>query len=351
MINNLTIQYNSLTHYKNIFDNNDDPKKMEQLVWMHEQNLLHKSYYSIFVDEASNTPAALYAVFPVVFKKFNEKITAVQSIDTITDINYRGQGLFKKLAIDCYNNAKADGIEFVYGFPNANSAPGFFKSLGWKPIAEVPFLIKPINLLYPLQYKLKKKFPFQIKLNLGLKWMLGNKAKKYQMAEMPMFNDTYNELWQKYATTFSIGVNRDAAYMNWRISNNPTQKYIVQSFSINNKLVAVFILSIKEEKHQGKIGYVIDTIFDPAYETDVPHLFNAAIKKNFYSAGVDVVLAWCFPHSNNYKQYRANGFYNLPQKLQPIKLFFGANNFNEKNNETFFDKKNWYISYADSDTV
>jgi hypothetical protein len=351
MSENLILTHNSLTLYEQIFENNNDPKIKQRLEWMHENNPAKKKYFSIYLDEKANRPAALYAVFPVIFKSFTDKINAVQSIDTITDINYRGMGLFKKLALDCYKNASEDGVNFVYGFPNEQSAPGFFKSLGWKPIAEVPFLIKPVNIFYPLQYKLKKNIPFRLNLNLGLKWLLSAPKNKYIINDLPQFDEAYNELWQKFATTFNIGVNRDADYMNWRIANHPTEKYIVKSFKIADTLAAVFVLSVKAEKHSGKIGYILDVIYDPAYISDIAYLFHKTIKEEFYKAKVDIILAWCFNHSQNYSIYKRNGFFDIPKKLQPIQLFFGANNFLDKDNKTFFEKKNWYLSYCDSDTV
>jgi Acetyltransferase (GNAT) domain len=351
MSENLALTHNSIELYEQIFNNNNDPKNIERLNWMHENNPLKKRYFSVYLDTVLNRPAALYAVFPVIFKSFGKKVNAVQSIDTITDVNYRGMGLFKKLAIDCYNNAKNDGMAFVYGFPNDQSAPGFFKSLGWKPIAEVPFLVKPINIFYPLKYKLKKNIPFYINLNLGLKWLFSKNKAKYIAKDIIHFDEQYDALWDKYSATFKNCVERNAVYMNWRITNHPTEKYIVKSFSVANKLIAVFVLSIKEDKHNGKIGYIIDTIFDPDYSADMDYLFHHAIKKTFYAARADMILAWCFDHSQNYPLYSKNSFFKLPPRLQPIKLFFGACNFINKDDEQFFDKKNWYLSYCDSDTV
>jgi Acetyltransferase (GNAT) domain len=336
MSENLVLTHNSIELYEQIFNNNNDPKNTERLKWMHENNPLKKRYFSVYLDTVLNRPAALYAVFPVIFKSFGKKVNAVQSIDTITDVNYRGMGLFKKLAVDCYNNAKNDGMAFVYGFPNDQSAPGFFKSLGWKPIAEVPFLIKPINIFYPLKYKLKKNIPLYINLNLGLKWFFSGNKSKYIAKDIILFDEQYDALWNKYSATFKNCVER---------------KYIVKSFSIADKLIAVFVLSIKEDKHNGKIGYIIDTIFDPDYSADMDYLFHHAIKKTFYAARADMILAWCFDYSQNYSLYSKNGFFKLPPRLQPIKLFFGACNFINKDDDQFFDKKNWYLSYCDSDTV
>ncbi len=93
--------------------------------------------------------------------------------------------------------------------------------------------------------------------------------------------------------------------MNWRIANHPMEKYIIKSFSKNDKLVeSVFILAIKERKHNGKIGDVIDTIFDSQYKIDIPALFRKAVKDSFYNTKVDILLAWCFEHSQNFDLYK-----------------------------------------------
>ena len=50
---------------------------------------------------------------------------------TMISKNYRQQGLFTKLAIENYNIASTLEIDFIMGFPNETSAPGFKKRLNW----------------------------------------------------------------------------------------------------------------------------------------------------------------------------------------------------------------------------
>jgi hypothetical protein len=79
----------------------------------------------------SNEPAAYYGVFPC-FVEFNgKKILAAQSGDTMTHPSHGGKGLFTTLAKLTYELATQKGIEFVFGFPNDNSYPGFVKKLNW----------------------------------------------------------------------------------------------------------------------------------------------------------------------------------------------------------------------------
>lgn len=79
----------------------------------------------------SNEPAAYYGVFPVKAQYENKEFLAAQSGDTMTHPDHRGKGLFITLAKMTYELAKQNGVEFIFGFPNQNSYPGFVKKLNW----------------------------------------------------------------------------------------------------------------------------------------------------------------------------------------------------------------------------
>lgn len=84
-------------------------------------------YLAYHGDEA----IAFYAVFPIFVTDGDSRIVAAQSGDTMTHPNHQGKGLFTRLARKTYEAAAAEGVAFVFGFPNANSYPGFTKKLGW----------------------------------------------------------------------------------------------------------------------------------------------------------------------------------------------------------------------------
>jgi hypothetical protein len=115
------------------------------------------------------TPAAFYGVYscPLIFNK--ERFHAAQSGDTMTHKDHMGKGLFTLLAQKTYELAKELGVDFVFGFPNNNSFPGFQKKLDWKfkeqlkeyrlKVATIPLckLVKRIGILKPL-YNLYTRF-------------------------------------------------------------------------------------------------------------------------------------------------------------------------------------------------
>lgn len=95
----------------------------------------HIAYYD-------GTPVAAYSVFRQELKGYN----AAQSADTMTDTRHRHKGLFMELARITYLAAQQEGIDFVFGFPNENSLPGF-KKLGWQFAGNLKKLELKINTL------------------------------------------------------------------------------------------------------------------------------------------------------------------------------------------------------------
>ncbi len=118
-------------------------------------------------------PAGYYGVFPCFVEYNGKKYLAAQSGDTMTHPKHTGKGLFTSLAKKTYELAALEGIEFVFGFPNDNSYPGFVKKLNWIhkenmveyfiPIKTIPFagLVKKFRFLYPLfKFYLNSIFSF-----------------------------------------------------------------------------------------------------------------------------------------------------------------------------------------------
>lgn len=77
------------------------------------------------------TLAAHYACIPVEACVRGERTRVLLSLNTATDPDYQGRGLFTTLAQRTYEAGAAQGFSAVYGVANANSTPGFLKKLGF----------------------------------------------------------------------------------------------------------------------------------------------------------------------------------------------------------------------------
>ncbi len=134
----------TVENYLTCFNKNGSPKNIENIQWQFFNNGI-KNFVSIEFDVELNRTAAIYATFSVPFKIGDKTVIGSQSLDTITDIDYRGKGLFITLAKDVYKKAVENEVVLVYGFPNGNSIHGFKKKLEWEVLDPVPFLIKPLK--------------------------------------------------------------------------------------------------------------------------------------------------------------------------------------------------------------
>ncbi|GAB3414941.1 GNAT family N-acetyltransferase [Massilia agilis] len=72
-----------------------------------------------------------YAMVPMPLSGSGRILNAYLSMTTMVAASHRQHGLFVKLAGVTYEAAIAQGVDFVMGFPNAMSTPGFRKKLGW----------------------------------------------------------------------------------------------------------------------------------------------------------------------------------------------------------------------------
>ena len=117
---------------------NTDKFSSDFLTWQYAQNPNGEVVgFDAFHGE---TLAGHYVTIPVSYY-INGKIRkGLLSLNTATDSNHRGKGLFTQLANRTYEEAKKLGYEFVIGVANQNSTHGFLKKLGFYLIS--PLIVK-----------------------------------------------------------------------------------------------------------------------------------------------------------------------------------------------------------------
>lgn len=340
-----------LEKYRKCFSENGSEKTIALLKWFHQQNLPHLTAIYYAIDKHTDEIAAIYTYLPMQLKMMDSKVVAMQSFDTLTDYRHRSKGLFIKLATKLEEEEKTKNVELVFGFPNENSVHGFLKKLHFAHFGEAPFLVKPLRLSYLIRRLLKIKNStgsgdtdceiisdekIQLKDNSSIQSISG-------------FGDDYEALWEKVSPGINISVNRDAAYMNWRYIAKPSQNYSRYGFYKNGVLSGVIVFTLKN-KHDGKIGYLMEILYDPQNKNAGNELMRFACKI-LRKSKADLILAWCLRHSFNYTCYRKGGFFNFPEKVRPQKLGVITKALNSGHEKEIYNIKNWYFSYSDSDTV
>ena len=72
-----------------------------------------------------------YAMIPLPVSSSGRRLKTCLSMTTMVAATHRQHGLFVKLAEATYANAIDAGVDWVMGFPNAASSPGFERRLQW----------------------------------------------------------------------------------------------------------------------------------------------------------------------------------------------------------------------------
>jgi GNAT superfamily N-acetyltransferase len=329
--------------------NSERQRSQASFEWLYLRNPSGRLFVNVAATPDERV-VAVYASLPSWVRCGGRRLLALQSLDTLTDREYRGRGLFVTLARSLYERAGVAGCGFVYGFPNGNSVHGFFNKLDWSSLDPVPFLIRPLRLQYGVS-RLEKLRPWASwipNVPLALPWVPSPPGTR--VTSLSRFDERASELWSHFHEgRIGVAVERDAAYLNWRLCDKPDEQY--QTLAVEQKdgsLAALCTFAVKD-KHGGRIAYIMELLHRPA-ATLAASLLLARCVAEAARQGADAILAWCLPHSPNIGSYRLNGFITLPRPMRSIELHFGARAF-EPSAALVGDRASWYVSYLDSDTV
>jgi hypothetical protein len=341
-----------LDPYKELFKRNAAARRPGVLEWKYNENPSPAGGTALIAeatqvqDDWDDAYGALYAAMGVDFWINGQVVPASQSLDTLTDTNHRRKGLFVDLAKAAYARLQKKQVAMVYGFPNGNSHHGFRTKLAWDFLDPVPFKIRPLRTGYALK---RLKLPLK---GLDFSWPVLGKLNSNNIIlhDCTAFGEEHDALWADIKKTIGVCIDRSATYLNWRLFENPAhQKYKVLSAKRNGALVAE-VIWCTEEKHGGLIGYIMDC-FHRQEDDEIGALLIRNALKQMQAEGADVALAWNDAEFYNYESFKATGFLPFPVKLQPIELHWGFICLDETIRQKLNNRRAWYLSYLDSDTV
>lgn len=343
--------------FKECFERNGFPMQLEFLRWHYLSSPLNRlsvSFAKAEVSEAAEpTIAAIYATLPNKFYIDGEISVGAQSLDTLTDRDFRGLGLFINLANYTYERAISQGDKLVYGFPNANAAPGRFNRLGWRNLDPVPVLMKPLRTSYvlgrmPIIRRFAGALPdFRINVSFP-RWRLprGN----WNVVDITRFDARTDEVWRSFRdATCRVAVERDQSYMNWRIFGKPDGGYVVKGLADRDGELKGYIVFKSVRLPQTSIGVVMELLYRPGDPQSGRILLDFSISE-LAASGCGAVGALNFSHSISHKLFRQAGFFPIPSRLASAEMHFGARSLSGDVKHIVEDRKNWYLSYCDSDT-
>ena len=163
---------NDLPEIIKLININLDPEMTEHFFrWKHYENPFGISYGLVALDNEKIIGLRMFMFWEFTNPFKGNYARAIRPVDTVTDMNYRGRGLFKKLTLQGIRECR-DNYDFVFNTPNENSRPGYVK-MGWESYEKIRhFKIGVVNLFRQgMNYKeitkvpeklLKPKTPYDI---------------------------------------------------------------------------------------------------------------------------------------------------------------------------------------------
>ena len=281
----------------------------EFLTWRYLNNPLE----DILVNAAleNNKVIANYSVSPCKICVNGNIEKAALSMTTMTHPDFRGRGLFVKLANSLYEKMKEYDYRAVIGFPNRNSHFIFVNRLNWRDVCEMPTM----------------------KLNLSTIGSLVN-YRSFNIINDKKFLLDYSKLINNHNE--KMRVYKDLKYLKWRFRDNPVNKYdnyvIVQGQSVVSSIVT-------KKFNNSEIDIVEINSLEDYYTKQI---LEGVIKKG-KKDDLKYVNMWCQLNDIMYEAVKEYGFVNC----EPIS-YFGVKDFKEKSTD-LSACDNWNIQMGDSD--
>lgn len=110
-------------------------RSVDLLHHQYEQNPFGYAWLSIMIDE--NKIVGLNSYVPSYYVVNGQRKVFANSIDSMVEKPYRDFFNFNDMIRNAYNVMRANGVDFVYGYPNDNSYPVLTKGKLMRPIGKM----------------------------------------------------------------------------------------------------------------------------------------------------------------------------------------------------------------------
>ncbi|MFM1876619.1 MAG: hypothetical protein RL266_2356 [Bacteroidota bacterium] len=317
--------------------------------WQYKQLPTGKSYVYAAWDDDKIIGYYHVPVYKCVINGEEKLIGNIQ--DVAVNPNYRGVGLFRKLAEFANEDLDITDVDLIYTFPNDKSIRTFLKYNKFSTVSAVPTYLRPIDSGGILASKIKL---------LGLEKVAGwfadgfvnlfSKNVTLHEAEIEVISkitDEVESVFSEYSKSFKNHLIRDKAWLDWRYLKSVRGKHHVLGVRETGKLTAVLVL--KEDEMLGNPALLIlDFAHLNGKETDLLYLIDQVRKKKVLSRVKSNLLfiSAITPLLPSLKQI---GFYQIPEKINPRVLNLLARTSSNLDENPLLQEQNWLLTLGDWD--
>jgi len=119
----------------------DDDRYADLYRWKHDQNPVGPS--PRWVAVADGRVVGFRVLMRWEFRTPDGSLAnAVRAVDTATDPDFQGRGIFRSLTLGAIDELRDEGLDLVFNTPNDQSRPGYLK-MGWTELGRPPIAVVP----------------------------------------------------------------------------------------------------------------------------------------------------------------------------------------------------------------
>jgi len=299
----------------------DDAHALQYWRWKYKDNPLGFFPSSIGLYEHGNKLVGHFGIIPRRMKVGNSVMGALMA-DAATHPDYRGQGIYLKLAKQVLTEAKTDGIKIAYAFYLGSRI--LTLKLPWASHEQIPSsklrarsISADMQLMKIMNIKRIAKIYTQNSLlakiaDVGFRPFIDRPKSSSTMDDLEIrkvkrFDERHDKFWMKASKGYDMIVERSSEYLNWRYMDVRSDiKYTVFAAEKKNQIKGYIVL---RRVNQGALA--VGTIVDILTLPDQGQVATSLISKSleFLKArNVDLVGCRMLKSHPYYKILRNRGF-------------------------------------------
>lgn len=235
--------------------------------------------------------------------------------DVLTDPDYRGRSIYRKLSEACYAFLDSDDKAVHFTFPNEHS-DRVFRTSGWTPVGDIP---------------LWSATPSHQSKDNGL---------PDGCRPLAVFSAAEEDIWASWRRAGTLGIDKNIDYLNWKYFGNPRADY--QCFRMDHAQSNMVLVLKKFRLESGQtLFHLCDLFYSQFCETVLDDVFSF-IENKAAQENASTITAWLAPRDELSASASAAGFSYSP--VTSRSYFLRSTNTNA---HEYFAK--WNIRMGDSD--
>jgi GNAT superfamily N-acetyltransferase len=329
------------------------------LTWFYDDNPRGRARE--FVAKCGETVTGHVAGVPMAWKIGLEKMTGGLTVNAVTRPDFRGKGIYILLVEELCRACLDDGFKIMYGFANLNSYRGGAEHLGYRPLANIPLWIKPLDLPGIVGGR---------KLSPPLFWAAAARAanpvaraaralvrppktpRAPEIETIAEFGPDFDAFWDEARSDYANILVRDRDFLNWRFVRQPTRRYMLLAARSGPRLLGYLVGTLASFEGL-RWGLVVDLLVRNSAEgrSAAAHLVSA-FDRRVEERGAAIGGGLMFKHAPAASGLRRNGYVRLPHRFLPRE--FPAMfrwNWPGPLPVGFYDPRRWFLTLGDYDAV